>query len=180
MKFSKVLTLFAIAFTFILTLSSCKKSDTTYKLWDLEKENCFEFISVDDAKKLIDEEKEIIIFVGSSNESAAKSSVSQIQEEAELIDYEGKIYLVDIKDVLAKGLTKTNEAAKSLGIHEFLENKLTVVCYSKLNGSYEALFDTSDPNGYCSIFVNSDSDIKPEYILMNLVAQYAFEELYKA
>ncbi|MCR5350321.1 MAG: hypothetical protein K6E20_04940 [Acholeplasmatales bacterium] len=117
-KISKFLSLIALAFVMLLSFASCDSSGF-YKDYhdagaDIEKENCFNVISVSDAKKMISNKESFIVFLGTYTKSKCVNTVEVIQEEAENIDYEGEVLYIELTSIL-KSNTKINDARTSLG-----------------------------------------------------------------
>ena len=117
-KFSKILSLFALAFVMLLTFASCGSSGF-YKDYhdagaDIEKKNCFDVISVSDAKKMISNKESFIVFLGTYTKENCVNTVTAIQEEVDSIDYEGDILYIDLTSVI-KSNSKITSARTSLG-----------------------------------------------------------------
>ncbi len=137
-KFAKILSLIALAFVFSFSLVSCGSSSfyDHYKDAgaDIEKDNCFEVIKVNEAKSMIANKESFIVFLGTYESSDCAEGVEQIQKEVDDIDYEGTILYIEITSIMESS-SKQSETAKILGIKESSLNTQTLICLMYKNGT---------------------------------------------
>lgn len=167
-KFKKILSALAVTIAFG-ALASCD-NNAFYNEWHdagavIEKENVFKLLTVDDVSKKREAKEDFIIFVGSSKKEGAVTNVSAIQSQADNLDYEGVVYFVNTKDILAS-IPLKKEATEKLGVKEIDSSNLVVVCYH----DGEVFFDTS----------SSESDHYERFVISgslsyNALAEYAFD-----
>lgn len=167
-KFMKCLSILSVLVIGFMVLVGCNDSESFYERWtaagaEIEQDNVFKVVSVDDVVEMIDDDASFIVFVGSSTNTISVSSVSYIQNDADMMNYEGKVYFVDITD--ATGISARKNVNEKLGIDIDKTTDLIAACY--VNGSQ--LFETSRPNSECDLFEFNGS------ISIRTVAVYAFE-----
>ena len=126
-KLLKKLALVMFAVIGLVNLASCGEYNF-YKDWseagaNIESENIFEVLTLEEAKNKIanEEENTFILVVGTSQSSVAASSIETLQAQAEYLDYEGTIYFVDSTDYIEKRKTRA-ELCEALKIAEITEN----------------------------------------------------------
>lgn len=170
----KFFTAVAVGIVLVFTLASCKKT-TFYSEWhgagaDIEEDNVFKYLSMDDVVEKKEANEQFIIFIGTSESSTACTLITNIQAQADSLDFDGDVYVVSVKDILGS-ISKMNEAKDTLGSHEINpgDNGLIAVCY-KDNKVY---FDTSNPTDELNRFKIDGT------VSFNSLAIYAFE-LYEA
>lgn len=169
-KFKKILSALAVSIAFT-TLASCGEN-SFYKEWHdagatIEEENVFKELTVDQVVTKRDNKDSFIIFCGSSSKSGAISAVSDIQVQADSLDYNGYVYFVNTKDILSSISGKKN-ATDKLGVQEIDSSDLVVVCYKE----GKVYFDTSSSEKYGDIYSRFNIDGSLSY---NALACYAFE-----
>ena len=135
-KFKKILSALAVTIAFT-TLASCGEN-SFYKEWHdagatIEEENVFKELTVDEVVTKRDNKDSFIIFAGSSSKSGAISAVSDIQVQADSLDYNGYVYFVNTKDILSSisfrisdkstDSTPNSCLAKSGGMFSFSSSK---------------------------------------------------------
>ena len=89
-----------LAFVFILT--SCSKTTFASK-WNakganIEEENCFVEISIDEAKTKKDNKETFAFFLGILTDSTAASEITKVQFLADNTNFEGKVYFITVKE----------------------------------------------------------------------------------
>ena len=178
-KFKKILSALAVVICFGFGLASCN-SNSFYKEWKdagatIEEDNCFKLLSVDDVVSKRENKESFIIFlgasaIGSTTNQTAVDLVSNIQAEADAVNYDGCVYFVNVKDA-AKNLTEGQAVKDKLGVNELLGDSNGLVCVSYIKG--DVYFDTSKAKksipDQLKRFVISGS------ISFEALANYAFE-----
>lgn len=142
-KLMKYFTAVAVGIALVFSLASCKKKNF-YTEWHaagatIEKDNNFKYLTLDEVVTKRETE-DFIIFIASSENSKAASLISDIQTQADTLDFDGDIYVVSVKKILGS-LSKMNDAKSKLLSKEVDpgDEGLIAVCY-KENKVY---FDTS-------------------------------------
>ncbi|RIA78283.1 hypothetical protein EI71_00233 [Anaeroplasma bactoclasticum] len=167
-KFKKIISALAVSIAFG-ALASCSSS-SFYSEWkeagaEIEEENVFSLLTVDEVVAKREAKESFVIFAGSSLKSGAVSAVSEIQAAADNLDYTGKVYFVNTKDILAS-ISLKKEATQKLGVVEIDSSNLVAVCYH----SGDVFFDTSSTyTDHYDRFKISGS------ISYNALAVYTFE-----
>lgn len=102
-KFIKALGLFSFLAVLMLTFTSCN-SYNFYKDWngagaDIESNNIFTTITLDEAKEKKDAKETFVLFYGASSSSTAVSMVTSLQAQAEYLNNtDATIYYVNSAD----------------------------------------------------------------------------------
>ncbi|MGM9969259.1 MAG: hypothetical protein ACI35S_02565 [Anaeroplasma sp.] len=171
-KLFKVLTLLMVMIISLFTLVGCNSSDDFYKEWyeagaQIEKDNVFELITVDKAVEMKEAKESFIVFLGSSTNSTAVSEVTGIQYDADNMNYDGKLYFINTKEIISS-ISKMKSINEKLNIKlESSTSGLIAICY---DGGVQK-FETSRPNGECDRFIFDGTDS----VSIRAVAVYAFE-----
>lgn len=152
-KWTKVLTILSFAFIAMLMVVGCSKDYDFYKDWheagaEIEKENIFEVISLDDAKKKKENNDVfVLVYASSMSDSVVNnmsvSLISSLQAQAEYLgNTDATIYFLDSKEFDTKEKRKT--VRESLNMHDALTGGDPVLLvYGKLGLEV----DTSSKNG---------------------------------
>ena len=148
-KITKFLSLFAFAFVMLISLASCGSSGF-YKDYhdagaDIDKDHCFEVVSVSEAKTMITNKESFILFMGSYTFDSCVKTVGTIQSEVDNIDYEGSILYLDITKIV-KSTSKMISTAKSLAIKEETLSKTTTTVLMYKDGIIK--MDSQDTDRY--------------------------------
>jgi hypothetical protein len=177
-KMIKRLALVMFAVFGLVSLASCGKYNF-YKDWteagaDLEKENIYEVLTLEEVQAKRDNKETFILVVGTSQSSTAVSSITMLQTQADYLGFEdaegnpGTIYFVDSTDYIETS-TVRSKLTKALGIKKISNSTtsdLIVVTYVK--GNVE--LDTSDDD--CEILEFLQSEYSG--LSMEAVAYYLF------
>ena len=146
-KITKFLSLFAFAFVMLISLASCGSSGF-YKDYhdagaDIDKDHCFEVVSVSEAKTMITNKESFILFMGSYTFDSCVKTVGTIQSEVDNIDYEGSILYLDITKIVKStskmiGAVNLSEIALSLEMAAGKEDVATIdASHDKMCKLYE-------------------------------------------
>lgn len=167
-KFKKIFSALAVSIAFG-ALASCT-TNAFYNEWheagaDIKEENVFSLLTVDEVVAKREAKESFIVYIGSSSKDGAVSAVSDIQAQADNLDYDGLVYFVNTKDILKTTEGKKN-ATNKLNVHEIDSGDLVVLCYKKGN----VYFDTSSSaNDYYQRFIVNGA------LNYNALAAYTFE-----
>lgn len=177
-KLLKKLALVMFAVIGLVNLASCGEYNF-YKDWseagaNIESENIFEVLTLEEAKNKIANEKEntFILVVGTSQSSVAASSIETLQAQAEYLDYEGTIYFVDSTDYIEKRKTRAElcEALKIAEITKSTSADLIVVAY------VDGVAELDSSNVDCEILEHLQSGSS---LNMEAVAYYLYRDFNK-
>lgn len=168
-KFRKILSACAVAIAGICALASCGTT-SFYEEWKdagavIEEDNCFKAVTPDEVKAMADKKESFVVFIGSSKNTTAVQLVSDIQEQADNLYYEGTVYFVNTKDIMSSTQSQ-KDARAALGTKELADkNGLVVACYKE--GTL--YFDTSNPGDVTERFMVDGS------LDFDALATYVFE-----
>lgn len=169
-KFMRIFTAIAVGIVAVFSLASCKKA-TFYSEWHgagatIEEDNVFKYLTIDEVAEKKAAKEEFVVFIGTSESETARTLVSNIQTQADLLDFTGNVYVVSVKNILGS-INKMNDARTKLGTKEINpgDNGLIAVCY-KNNAVH---FDTSNPNEELKRFYVDGA------VNFNSIAVYSFE-----
>ncbi len=142
-KISRIISGFAVLFIVGITLVSCGGYNF-YQVWkdagaDIQKDHVFEVISLESAKKKIEEDQTFVLVIATPNASSAKS-IEVLEKQAEYFNFDKKLYFIDITKEL-ESLTSRKEVKEALNIFETAKaaSNVLVVCYNK----GDVILDTS-------------------------------------
>lgn len=151
-KFMKICSALAVSICFMLALVSCK-SETFYNEWSaagakIEEKNCFKLLTVDEVVAKREAKENFVIFIGASalqttTNQTAVDKVSEIQAEADAVDYTDYVYFVNAKDAMLS-LTEQKNMKEKLKVNE-ISDSYGLVCVSYIKG--DVYFDTSAIKG---------------------------------
>lgn len=114
--FKKLLSVFVI-FGFMFILASCSGynfyNDFKKAGAEIESDNSFLALSVDEVEQFRTDKKEFVIIVGSSANEKCVSAITKIQNEFNNIKYKGKAYFLSVKDALSS-LSEGSKVSKVL------------------------------------------------------------------
>lgn len=119
-----------------LSLASCSKK-TFYSEWHkagatIEKDNAFEYITVDEIKsKLDDKNTSFAVFFGSSKDEQAIKDVTAMQYTADVKNYEGKVYFLSTTNL--KKQSKMKEIKEKIKV-DISDMGTSVQCVLFKNG----------------------------------------------
>ena len=114
----KILKPFSILFcllAFVFMLASCS-NETFYSKWhargaEIEKENCYQEITLDEAKTKKQNKETFAFFLGIlTNDDTAVSDMTKVQFLADNTNFTGKVYFITVKKVtkdIAKDVSDT-------------------------------------------------------------------------
>lgn len=142
----KIFAALIVAIVGAISLASCS-SYNFYKDWSnagatIEKDNVFEVISLDDAKKKIDNDETFILVCATSSSSAAVTDMSVLQQQSDYLGFEGVLYFINAADHLTNKTSRDN-IKNTLGIHDIsvcATSHVVIVAYSK----GDIVIDSSD------------------------------------
>ncbi len=142
------LSAFILIIVGILALSSCSNKKTFYSEWhaagaEIEKENVFKSIDVEEASSKIAANESFALFLGSSSDSSAVKSVTAMQATADVKNYEGKVYFITTTEIM-KSTSKRKDANNKLGNID-IGTTNDVFCVIYKNGSID--INTLNPKG---------------------------------
>ena len=170
-RFLKALTTLSLILVMVISLTSCGYN--FYNDWhsagaDIEKENIYVVITLEEAKKMKEEGQKFALIYASSSSSTSVDVITTFQIQAEYLGNEdAKIYFIDSSNYQAK--EKRNEVRDAIKMHEAPSNGSPVVMTFK-NGAVDV--DTSNVNKVKTKEFIVDGDIK-----YSSLASYIFKEL---
>ena len=176
-KFGKILAAIAVLVIGAFTLVSCG-SYNFYSDWknagaDIEKENIYEAITLDNAKQKLDNDETFVLLLGTSEASGAARTITNLQSQADYFGFDKKLYFVDSTNYLSKTADRKN-LNQTLGIYDAsqISNNIVIVCYN----SGDIIMDTSKKTTDSSLenFV-TDSSIDYYKIASYLFNDFIFE-----
>lgn len=149
-RFIKVAILF-IALSLCISLTGCNESYNFYEDWseagcDIEEDNIFTAISLEEAQTKIENDETFVLVTGTSQSSSARSTIATLQQQAEYLDFEGTIYFVDATDYIDTA-AKRSELKKALdlkGNYSSTSQQLVVVCYEEGRKKLDTTYSTDD------------------------------------
>ena len=160
-----------LVFTFVFLLVGCSGSKfyNTFKALgaEIEKDNCFTEITVDEFKTKKEAKESFVVILVSSDGTSSVSVVSAIQYEATNQNRDTKVLVFDVKEGILHA-TKGEEYRQAFGVKE-ISSSLGFVAIGIKNGNL--LFDTSNPNDFCDNFKTTSTDVN-----IHAVAQYILED----
>ena len=142
-KFIAYLSAFILIVVGAISLSSCSKS-SFYSEWhkagaNIEKDNIFDMLTVDEVASKLEEKESFAVFFGSSNDSQSVKDVSSMQYTADVKNYEGKVYFLTTTKL--KKNTKMKEIKEKIKV-DISDMETSVQCVLFENG--KITFNTSD------------------------------------
>lgn len=173
-KFKKIISACAVSICFMMGLASCK-STSFYQEWHeagatIEEDNCFKVLTAEEVTAKREAEESFCIFLGSSEVEKARSTVSNIQAQAEAVNYDGKVYFVNTKEALTT-LSGAQKLHDTLSVNELNDsNGLVCVCYIK----GKVHFDTSNTKKYSDELQRFMID-SATVVDFNAIANFVFE-----
>ena len=170
-KFSKAFSTLLLVFILLLTMTSCSGYDF-YNDWhgagaDIDKENIYEVISLEEAKKKKDASETFVLVYAASSSSKAVSVITSLQAQAEYLSCtDVVIYYLNSKDYFGSTSTRT-EVRNTLNMNESPSDGSPVILGFK---SGATILDTSDSKKSKDFMVDGS-------ISYSSLASYIFRDL---
>ncbi len=177
-KFTRNIALFVALLTAALALVSCGGYDF-YQDWvevgaTIDTDNVFKALTLDEVKEKRDNNETFALIVASSTDSNAVSAITKIQEQADYVGFDEKVFFISSKDVYNASRDTQKEFRDKVGISDFRSqsssNPLFVLIAFK-NGSIIGDTSKSNYSGFDG-FLSMEEDSKE--INYELLAHYLF------
>ena len=174
-KFKKIISALAVSICFMMGLASCSET-SFYQEWHeagatIEEDNCFKVLTAEEVSTKREAQESFCVFLGSSDVEKARTTVSNIQAQAEAVNYDGKVYFVNTKEALAT-ISAAQALREKLSVNELNDsNGLVCVCYIKGN----VYFDTSDTKKYNDRLQRFIIEEGGTVVDFNAIANYVFD-----
>lgn len=184
-KFIKRIVLFLALISTTFALASCSEYNF-YEDWkaagaNIESDNVFKALTLDEVKEKRDSKETFALIVATSTDSTARSAITKIQEQADILGFDGEIYFISSKDSYNSSITAQKEFKNTVGNKDFYSSSsdkpyFVLMVYN--NG--DVIADTSS-NNYSAIedYLNNEGDsntINYEFLANYL---FSFDKLYK-
>ena len=165
--------LLALLIVPMFLLSSCGNNSFYSKFKnigaEIEETNNFVELTLDEVVSKKQTDKFVLIIVSSDKESSA-TVISKLQYDATNTNFEGKIYVYDVKSPTAKeGLDITSK----LGITSYTDSQGFVAVGYKNNSQ---VFDTSKGGAECDYFRSTSSSTINIHAVFNYIAEGIIEK----
>lgn len=148
--------LLALLLVPVFFLASCSNSSFYSKFKglgaEIEEKNCFVELTLDEAVAKKAKDNFVLIIVSSDKYDSA-TVISQLQFDATNTNYEGSIFVYDVKSPTAKEASNITE---KLGITSYSDSNGFVAVGYKNNNK---VFDTSKGGSECDVFRTTSSSI---------------------
>lgn len=174
-KITKILTVLSVLFLFTWMLGSCSSQYDFYEDWhgagaDIEKENIFQTVSLDEAKQMKEDKKTFVLVYASSVANSSVSLITSLQAQAEYLNAkDATIYYLNSADYNTTSKSKeVNNAINMNDAGAFKDGTPVVMTFKK--GIVDV--DTSNPN-----LPKTKEFMKDSIVQYSSLASYIFKEL---
>lgn len=186
-KFGKMLSALAIVMISLITLVGCK--DDSYNFYEdwtsagakFSEDHIFEVISLDKANEMIENDETFVLLYGYSGDTYSPACIQTMQEQAEYLEYDGKVYFVETSSYnTVKGRKEVREKLNIPDMNSLTDvNVVTMVCCLYIDGDLE--FGTYDGSNDDEIelfgFNKNAAEGSKGYINYEALSQYLFKDL---
>ena len=136
---------------------------------EIEEKNCFVELKLDEVVEKKAKDNFVLIILSSDN-STSGTVISNLQFDADNTNFEGKIFVYDVKSPTAKeGLDITSK----LGITSYTDSSTGFVAVGYKNNS--KIFDTSNGGSECDVFRTTTSQANI-HAVFNYIAEGIIEK----
>lgn len=179
MKYLKyLLTIVIISFAMVLT--GCSSNESFYKKWtdagvEFKEENCFEDISLDDAKEKINNKDTFVLVIAAPEYSSNVTDMQTIYNTSVYLEFNGKIQVLDVTDYNTT-TSKRNSVKEALNIDSIINisSGLIFVVYDEGN----VILDTSDTSvagkAKYEAYASEDGSINVEKFVSYIFVDFKF------